>query len=598
MAGITRIDDERAAAALADLLNGNKRTRPIVVITIPVAGDRPWIDAETVVREAGDLADVFLMPTNAISWEFSRRMPEGTQVYGGAGRVYPVGHEWLTDLARSPLRLVWSEQDGDKVTRQLISDMFRMAAASGLLQAQSTRALRPVDAVVKGIVAGRALVDVGNALPATIAEELTVEDVPITRLVSVGQGIKGSYDPDTNRVDVRRSLVRAAQALRGYAAGDVILASVQAVQADSAEVMLYPKTADPAVVVRIGIADVTTNPFDDLRTLMSVGEVVSARVTATGPTWALSMSDVDDDEPVVAAPALLPGGPPWLVEEVEEVDEDDEPQPDDGAVLPTSVPAPGSDVTAGASAWPDARAAAPQTPLPAVGLTGVQVATAEPHVRKSTRDLLSQIADLSAQVSRLKAEVAGLSVQRNAEDAERHQLRSLLVEAERRANRAENEVKSARSRLRKASRAKASSAPGEGPRFADREQGFRYLVLTQWATRTMPSEQAQRPLPDYLIGPDFLDSLEALDGVKIEKVADVVFEIVTGRASHIVAREVHRFRSGMGGEDQVRTREDGAVAWRASLQTNSASARRIHYWALPNGQFEFARVVLHDDYDM
>jgi hypothetical protein len=595
MAGITRIDDERAAAALADLLNGNKRTRPIVVITIPVAGDRPWIDAETVVREAGDLADVFLMPTNAISWEFSRRMPEGTQVYGGAGRVYPVGHEWLTDLARSPLRLVWSEQDAEKVTRQLISDMFRMAAASGLLQAQSTRALRPVDAVVKGIVAGRALVDVGNALPATIAEELTVEDVPITRLVSVGQRIKGSYDPDTNRVDVRRSLVRAAQALSGYAIGDVILASVQAVQADSAEVMLYPKTLDPAVVVSIGIADVTTNPFDDLRTLMSVGEVVSARVTATGPTWALSMSDVDDDEPVVAAPALLPGGPPWLVDEG---DEDDEPQPDDGAVLPTSVPAPESDVTAGAGAWPNARPTASRMPLPAVALTGVQVATAEPHVGESARDLLPQIADLSAQVSRLKAEVAGLSAQRGAECAERHQLRSLLDEAERRANRAENELKSARSRLRKASRAKASSAPGEGPRFADREQGFRYLVLTQWATRTIPSEQAQRPLPDYLIGPDFLDSLEALEGVRIEKVADVVFEIVTGRAPHIVAREVHRFRSGTGGEDQVRTREDGAVAWRASLQTNSASARRIHYWVLPNGQFEFARVVLHDDFDM
>ena len=52
---------------------------------------------------------------------------------------------------------------------------------------------------------------------------------------------------------------------------------------------------------------------------MTVGEVIPARVVATGPQWALVLNDVDDDEPIVEAPCLLVGGPPWLVE--------DEPQP-------------------------------------------------------------------------------------------------------------------------------------------------------------------------------------------------------------------------------------------------------------------------------
>ena len=54
----------------------------------------------------------------------------------------------------------------------------------------------------------------------------------------------------------------------------------------------------------------------------------------------------------------------------------------------------------------------------------------------------------------------------------------------------------------------------------------------------------------------------------------------------------------VGGDDPIRTRADGAVAWRASLQVKTASARRIHYWALPNQRIELARIALHDDYDI
>ncbi|MGE0305963.1 MAG: hypothetical protein AB7N61_23235 [Acidimicrobiia bacterium] len=122
-------------------------------------------------------------------------------------------------------------------------------------------------------------------------------------------------------------------------------------------------------------------------------------------------------------------------------------------------------------------------------------------------------------------------------------------------------------------------------------------MLTQWATRTLPSEQRDRPLPDFLIGPRFLDSLSRLEGIKEEKVADVVFEIVTGIAPQIPSREVHHLRTGSGGDDPVRIRDDGAVAWRASLQVKTPSARRIHYWVLANGDVELARVTTHDDFD-
>jgi hypothetical protein len=42
-------------------------------------------------------------------------------------------------------------------------------------------------------------------------------------------------------------------------------------------------------------------------------------------------------------------------------------------------------------------------------------------------------------------------------------------------------------------------------------------------------------------------------------------------------------------------REDGARAWRVSLQSNTPAARRLHYWVLPDGSIELAKVGVHDD---
>ena len=602
---VQRIDGERSARALADLLNGNARRRPVVVVTIPAGRTLPWIDVDAVAREAGNLAEVYLMPTGDFTWEFSRRMVDGTQVYGGAGRVYPVGHEWSVNWFKSPLRFAFNAKEGEHATQQLISDTLRMAAAAGLLQQVPTRELRQVSGPVTGVVAGRALVDVGNVFPAAIAEELTVEDVPIDRIARVGQKVSGWYDAETNRVDVTRNLRRSRDALTGYSVGDVILTKVAKVRSDTAELVLYPKTSTPAVTASVRRADVTFNPADDLDTLMTVGEIIPARVVATAPKWALLLNDVDDDEPITKAPSLLEGGPPWLVEEGEAFLKEAPPtylSPPPQMPALVSQPAVVVDAPAPEAPAPTPR---PTGPSPAildrnrprpVSAPAVEPAVPEPPA-EPTKSLLLKIDGLTAEVRGLKREQDILRNQILAGTDERETLRYLLDQAERRANRAENELKATRSRLRKAGNAKAATPAPEGPKFADAEQGFRYRVLTQWATRTLPSEQHDRPLPDYSIGPSFLDSLSRLEGIREEKVADVVFEVVTGLASQLPGREVHHLRIGPGGEDPVRIREDGAMAWRASLQVKTPSARRLHYWVLPNGNIELARVATHDDFE-
>lgn len=349
-----------------------------------------------------------------------------------------------------------------------------------------------------------------------------------------------------------------------------------------AELVLYPKTKEKSVSVVVLRADVTTNPADDLRTLMTVGEVIPARVAATGPVWALILKDVDDDEPVVPAPSLLTGGPPWLVEEApDDVYLDEQPSVAPAVLpMPTLVVEPDVDEpetaneVAGTPARPSPalldRNRTRPTPTPSP-------APARNSQPESTRGLLLKIDGLTPELKALKQKHDELQTQILAGADEREQLRYLLDRSERRANKSEHDLKAARSRLRKAGNARSARAPVDDPRFADREQGFRYLVLTQWATRTLPSGQNERPLPDYLLGPSFLDSLDKLEGVEDKKVADVVFEIVTGRAPQIPSREVHHLRTGSGGSDPIRKREDGAICWHASLQVKTPSAPRIHY---------------------
>jgi len=155
----------------------------------------------------------------------------------------------------------------------------------------------------------------------------------------------------------------------------------------------------------------------------------------------------------------------------------------------------------------------------------------------------------------------------------------------------------ARTADRRAARAgRAAEAVDAGPAFLDAEQQWRHEVYLAWVDRIPATDKAVRALPaGWRVGPQFLDSLDDLEGVSREKVAAVVVEVLTGLAKDLPGRDLHRLRTGEGGNAPVATREDGATCWRAALQRETASARRLHYWEIPGGAVELSRVVAHDD---
>lgn len=128
--------------------------------------------------------------------------------------------------------------------------------------------------------------------------------------------------------------------------------------------------------------------------------------------------------------------------------------------------------------------------------------------------------------------------------------------------------------------------------FVDAETQFRYEVRLAWARRVPAAEKSARPLPDYAVAPEFIDSLGLVDRGKAVSVA---MEVITGLADTMRGRAAHQFLTGAGAGNPVVKRADGATCWRVSIEHNSPQARRLHYWRLPDRSVELASVRLHDD---
>lgn len=620
--GAQTITGPRRAEELAEELNRPGRTRPTVVVTMARGASRPYIDADRLAVELDGLADVFLICDPAASWSFSRGMPEMTQVYGGAGRVYPIGLEWVHDLRRSRLRFAYSEAEGVTTTERLLEDGLKAAAAAGLLalpMGSSSRAALPE---VTGIVGGcpnpsQAMVNLTDGRYATVQVGLLCSGVPSERLFERGMPIRGVFDESSRRLDVSGMLASPGERLAEVGDGEVLLGRVESVESATCEIALLP-----GISASVPRARVTDDSAEDLRDLLSVGEVVPVRVGSGGAS--LSIVDVDEDAPVRSL-AVLPGGPGWLVMRdpgAHAVPVEPVPQ----AVV--EVPVPGAPVAGG----PVVEAPRPSPVNMRVGVPSyldkadvghpddVAVLRNGSPVRVLPRPSPSLLAARAVQVLERPVRKEALqSTQRALEEA-RATVRATLVEKAR----LEQELKSStlelqhleaelarkhgllesrerelerlRRRNRKGAQRDHREAPTSDDLFADAEERFRFDVTVCWARRIPAGEKSGRPLTSYRLGPSFLSSLDETPGVERGKVVDVVVEVLTGLAGTSAGRQMHALRTGLGGNDQPVRRDDGATCYRVALQRNAPQARRLHFWKVPDG-IEFSRVVLHDDYE-
>jgi hypothetical protein len=103
----------------------------------------------------------------------------------------------------------------------------------------------------------------------------------------------------------------------------------------------------------------------------------------------------------------------------------------------------------------------------------------------------------------------------------------------------------------------------------------------------------------YALGRMFLASVDQHGERYRQKVLRSCADVVNGAPSLLRNCDDHPLRSGEGANDPVVTRSsDGAVARRCYIESNTAAARRLHYWLLPDNSVEFASVNVHDDMEI
>lgn len=605
---VETVDSTSAARALAAHLLDPGRTRPVVVISAASGQPAPFIDPEAVVRALGDLAEVRVVPTNEVSRELARALPEFTQVYGGAGRVYPIGREWTADYRLSPLRFAHSAQEGARAGELLAGDAIAMAARAGIRRL-TTGTRRDVSGTVSALFPpARAVVTVDDGMLATVWQELTTPCAPIDRILARGQRVRGLLDDTTGRLDVASSVRTATDALRGYEPGVVVLAQVAAVAADAVTVLLYP-----GVIARIRRGQVTSNDLDPLDDLFSTGEVLTARIEArAGETFELRLDDVGAGEAVLPAPCVVDGGPPWL--EVRATEVSAGPRAEGEAPLAVvAPPSSASEPVVDEASAPIGPPASVLEPIPGLvsssGPHSAQLTRSPAPVKTRALESLGLALDAErAKSRRLEERVESVAAECQAMEAERTDLRRLLADAEADLDRATWQAEHERTRRRAsimrdtvarndqrtAQHVVEEAANRDLDAFVDPETQFRHEVYLAWTRRIGKSEKEHRPLAPYTLGDRFLVALEVVEGVDRCKVVDVVVEVLTGLAADVAGRELHRLRTSSGGGCPPVVRGDGATCWRASLQRSTPSARRLHFWRTSHG-FEFERVVTHDE---
>ncbi|UWF77606.1 hypothetical protein [Microbacterium neungamense] len=526
------------------------RERPLVLVSTDHDGGYAF-DVDRLRAELDGIADVITLATGTASKRLESLVPPKTQVFNGAARSYPPDFGANPNWTRSHLRF-----PGQAGTDDLIHDAMAQTGRRTVESAPGP-GIRRARGIVQGFVADgtRAIVRLDDGTAVTATATLLPPDVPLIAALVVGEPVSGVLEggelhpePLVPDLDV-------------FTDGAHTLALVVKVTELRATVQLHPRL--PVVLRRrdVGAED---RPVSDL---LAVGDVVRVRVhRKPGGEIALSVADADPEAPLVPPLALVAGGAPWLSE--------DRPRPSDS----------GTDAEQPASAAHRDRGAEPATRHDVAALA---------HEVAALRSDLLALTNLVARSNGSNASNSGAESQLRAEN---ERLRAHL--AQEKAERA-----GAEARLAELSedRRETGRALRDARRAAERAhvdptpEGIRLEIERTWGIRTAPGERTRWPLREYSLGPGFIDSLAGLDETQLSKAVRACVDAITGRDREIPARELHRLRTGEGGDDAYVVRADGGRCWRSSIEQNAPGARRLHYWELPGGVIELSRVVHHDD---
>lgn len=585
-----------SGAALAQRLLSFERSKPAVVVSYKLDAGTRRLDAAALAQQLGEDAEVFEIANGQETLRLEEKLPPGLAIFGTGARVYPVARNLSS--ATFP-RLVLDNTDLTRLTHQIIHDFQAAARSQSSLSNTTPTPTKPVEITATGTVTGFASADNSRArvklattgkIVMIRAEEL-LPGVPLSWLLTQGQLVTGALDAENDTLDITRLLLTQVSPLQAYGDGDVALARVKETCATYAVVSLWPGSD-----FQLEVKHISSNELDHAEDLLTEGEVVRVRVLHELGTVLLSMLDVDDDEPVVSAPPLVLGGSPWLDLDRPYASIFDPPaNAPTAASVATATPHEPSKIPAECTCAKTNAAAAIEPALtPAERKTALKttqmelekarhtiaelLASASKHgaTDKTARVLQDQLADARKESS---------SLARQLHEGKR-QLESLRLEL------AKTKAKLVDSKQQRRSVA-SRSEPSVAGLFSSPEEQFGFELTMEWARRVPAVDKVDEPLGDYIIGPEFLDSLALLTSAQRAKALRAVVDLIAARQGPLHNRNPHFLRENEGAHAPARTRGED-ICMRLAVEQGRAGALRLHYWKLKSGGLELHEVVSHD----
>ena len=565
----------------------NPRRLHTVLITQSLRKDCASFNAVEIAEEVKDWAEVIEVQSGRITYELRDHLPKGWDVFGTAARVYPIG---LTKDGFEPNKphIVRPGDNIGDLTDALIDEVLflpnprTLVVPTAPLPGPGRRAAEPVRTIAPpGVVPNRT--GIHTVLLSGIVTEFTNDgfiakialdtggtvelksediyaDAPLSWIFATNSRLTGVFDSVTQRFSLRDSLTHP-RLLQQYSWNQLILCLV--LEARPATAVLTPMPGEKITVSR---EDVSSNELDDVDSLLAPGQVVVARLVNDNGLRKLLLVDVDDDEPVSAAPALLRGGTPWLALNRDYV-------PDLADAERTTTP-----------------------------YSVARVPTQDKQ-REALRHALLTIDSLKSQLKTLRRQETNNSIDELAialEQATRyrdeaHKLRALLK------NKSEALNESYRVARKRARLQNTSGFSEAREKFSTRELALRHELYMEWVERIPANEKAVYPWNEENVnfGPKFVESFYAHGPVLRGKALKALVQLLTGQAERMKARDIHPKRVGAGADNPQMVREEGgATCWRMSVESGVAAARRVHYWKLNDGSIELHELVAHDTFGL
>lgn len=547
------------------------RSKPVAVVSVLPGAPALRIDADHIARTLGEDAEVIVVTSGKTTYELRDALPHGTSLFGSAARVYSPERRWARDPHGSVLRVAHSPADARYIANQIIGDVLNKVPAPATPAAPAHRAPATREGTIEAIIAGgtRAMARLQDGTPALVRQEDTLPCIPLEWLYHPGQPVTGTFEETTGVLDVSGALTIPG-ADQAYTTGSVIWCLVQKASPDEAILALLP--GDTITVNR---QDISSNPMDQVDTLLVEGDIVAARLCLIEGTRRLRLADIDDAEPVLPAPAVTLHGRPWLMPGRTLVQP---PAPSPAGPLPPTqkqIPAPGAP---GAAGQPTQAA----TPSKALRDTQLQLEHARSQVR-SLEEILVTIAakqDDTCQLRKALDEASNETVRLRHRLGASHRI-----------------IRQQKERLKTRQRQEhhTHQAEEQANLFTDKEEQLRHDIYTAWAHRIPAPDKPSFPLHRYTLGRRFIESFDAHTPRMRAKALKALVDLLTGRAKTMPARAIHVLRTGTAATEPAVTRNaDGAVCWRMAVEKGTAAARRIHYWEIPGGTIELHDLVTHE----